>query len=312
MSGFQRRLKDVSRRAEYYALRVLSKACRVLPLSLLRRLGAGVGWFAYRVVGFRKDVASQNIGSALNLDNTRAIERIGTRCYMHLGRSVVECAAFLSMSRQELLDMVTLEGLEHLDEAREYGRGAILYSGHFGNWELLGAVIARRGYPIHATDTEHRNPYVHRLISEARMSQGIKMLPPNTSAKSIIRLLSENKFVTYAADQDAGPGGLFVDFLGRPASTLKGPAFFAVRFGCPIAATFLIRQGRDHHRAVFEKLLWPQKKLPDEEATVELTQRFTSLLERYVRAYPDQYLWGHRRWKTKPPETRPTAASVSS
>ncbi|UCH85084.1 MAG: lysophospholipid acyltransferase family protein, partial [Candidatus Latescibacterota bacterium] len=103
--------------------------------------------------------------------------------------------------------------------------------------------------------------------------------------------------------QDARHHGIFVDFFGRPASTVRGPAVFAIRRDCPIVPCFLIREGCDRHRAVFERPLWPDERLSGREAVRELTQRFTMLLEDYVRKYPEQYFWTHRRWKTKPEAT---------
>jgi KDO2-lipid IV(A) lauroyltransferase len=113
--------------------------------------------------------------------------------------------------------------------------------------------------------------------------------------------LSANCFVAYLADQDARDHGIFVDFLGRPASTVRGPAIFAIRNECPVVATFLIREGFGRHRAVVEEPIWPDRNLKGREAVEDLTQRFTDVLERYVREIPGHYFWMHRRWKTAPP-----------
>jgi len=196
--------------------------------------------------------------------------------------------------------MVEIEGMENFDVALEHGAGAILFTGHFGNWELLGALIARCGYPIHVTDTNHSNRRVHELISDLRIRQGMKIIAPSEPLSRIMDVVSRNGFVAYLADQDARHHGIFVDFFGRPASTVRGPAICSVRLGCPIVAGFLIREGHDRHRAVFEKPMWPDRSLGSSEAVHELTQRFTLLLEKYVREHPGQYFWMHRRWKTAP------------
>ncbi|MEJ2719748.1 MAG: lysophospholipid acyltransferase family protein [bacterium] len=184
--------------------------------------------------------------------------------------------------------------------ALELGNCSFLFTGHFGNWELLGAVVAQCGYPLHVTDTNHSNKLVHGIISDLRMRQGMQIIAPSEPMSTITRLLANNQFVAYLADQDARHHGIFVDFFGRPASTVRGPATFAIRRRCPIVPCFLIREGRDRHRAVFEKPMWPDDRLKGRDAILELTQRFTTLLERYVREHPEQYFWTHRRWKTKP------------
>jgi hypothetical protein len=101
-------------------------------------------------------------------------------------------------------------------------------------------------------------------------------------------------------DQDARRDGIFVDFLGRPTSTVRGPAIFSIRKRCPIVALFLLRRGVDRHLAVIEKPIWPNPRLKGREAIRDLTQRYTRILEKHVRESPGQYFWMHRRWKTRP------------
>ncbi|MCZ6766769.1 MAG: lysophospholipid acyltransferase family protein [bacterium] len=299
--------KRIQYQAEYRVVQGLSLATRVLPLNLLRRVGAGVGWAAYRMFGFRRRVAAENIKRAFDYADERSVTRVGQSAYMNLGRSLVECAALGHYDKRRLLEMVTVEGIENLKEAYRHGKGVILNSGHFGNWELLGAVAARCGFSVHATDTNHSNEHTHRFINEARRYQGIQVIT-DQSMRRIVRLLSRNHGVTYLADRDMGPDGIFVDFLGRPASTLRGPAVLALRFGCPILPGFIVRETNDHHRAIFEPPLWPDPSLSGDAALVDVTRRFTRILERYVRRYPDHYLWGHRRWKSVPAEGGTTSS----
>jgi KDO2-lipid IV(A) lauroyltransferase len=231
----------------------------------------------------------------------KEIDAVALESYQQYGMALMEFGAFRSLTPRKLFDMVDVEGVENLDKALAHGKGAILFTGHFGNWELLGAVIAQSGYPLHVTDTNHSNKLVHELISGLRIKQKMKIISVREPFSYFNDLLSSNCFVAYLADQDARHHGVFVDFMGRPASTVRGPAIFAIRNGCPVVATFMIRDGYDKHKAVFEEPIWPNAELTGREAVEDLTQRFTCVLEKYVRAYPGHYFWMHRRWKTSPP-----------
>jgi len=296
--------KRLQHRVEYVAAKVIIVSCGFLPLPLLRRIGAVLGWLAFRVVRIRRRIVMQHIRISFPGMDHRLAAAVAAESYQHIGRSLMEMLAFRKISEQALLDMVTIEGLGNLDEALAGGKGAILFTGHFGNWELLGAVIARCGYPLHVTDTNHTNQYAHKIINELRGAQGMRVIAPTQPVSYLLGLLSQNQFIAYLADQDAGSHGVFVDFFGRPASTLRGPALFAIRKGCPIVPGFLIREGCDSHRAIFAGPIWPSPTLAGREAVVDLTQRYTRLLEDTVRRHPQMYFWLHRRWKTKPAVNR--------
>ena len=292
--------KRIQYRIEYILTQFLVGVCSIVPLPVLRRTGAGLGWVAWRVFKVRREVVLDNITQSFAAADPARVDQIAVESYRTFGMALMELAAFRRLSAERLLGMVDIEGLENFDTALEHGKGAVLFTGHLGNWELLGAVIARCGYPIYVTDTNHSNKLVHGIISDLRIRQGMKIIAPSEPLTRVTDLLSNNKFVAYLADQDARRHGIFVDFFGRPASTVRGPAIFSIRRGCPIVAGFLIREGYDRHRAIFEKPLWPDPRLKGRAAVGELTQRFTALLERYVREYPGHYFWMHRRWKTNP------------
>lgn len=292
--------KEAKHRIEAALAGGLIRLSRVVPLRVLLRVGSGIGWLAFRVVRLRRSLAMDHIRRSLPGIDRKEADRIGERAYRNLGRSFMELIAFGALSKEKIMNMVTIEGSEHLDAALDHGRGAILFTGHFGNWELLGAVVAQEGYPLHVTDTSHSNPHTHRLLSEMRIGQGMKIIEPSRPVIYLLDLLATNQFVAYLPDQDARGAGLFVDFLGRPAWTLRAPAVFSVRKRCPMLPGFLIRERFDHHRAIFLPLLWPDPKLPPEEAVFDLTKRYTRVIEEMIRHHPDHYFWLHRRWKTRP------------
>jgi len=206
--------KRVQYRIEWVLMHLLIVLCSIFPLRVLRRVGRSLGWVAWRVFRVRKRVVVDNISRSFPGAPSGGVDAIALESCEQYGMALMEFARFRRLSRRELMGMVDVEGIEHLDAALSHGKGAVLFSGHFGNWELLGALLARRGYPLHVTDTNHSNELTHRIISGLRFGQGMKVIAPSEPSSRITGLLSENKFVSYLADQDARRDGIFVDFLG--------------------------------------------------------------------------------------------------
>ena len=271
-----------------------------LPLGAACAVGAGIGTLAY-AVGIRRRVAVENVRRVLDGDAKRGVATaIARRSYANLGRSLMEYSAFARLTPEDIRGLVRFEHAEHLDRALGAGRGAVLFTGHYGNWELLGAAIAERGYPIHFLVGEQTNARVDDVMNDLRRRQGIGIISRSVALKKVLRALKDNQFVALLADQNVRTGGVFVDFLGSPASTARGPAMFAVKQGCPIIAVF-IRRGRDgRHVASFEASLVADPTLEGDDAIRDLTQRYTDLLARAIRREPAEYFWAHRRWKTQP------------
>ncbi len=292
---------------EVAGVRVAFAMTRLLPMRLAGAIGAGLGSFAYSVLGVRRDVSRDNIARALGDAAAKhgGASAIAKRSYANLGRSMMEFVAFARITHDDVRAMVRFEGLEHFDRAVEGGNGAVLFAGHFGNWELLGAGIAAYGYPIHFLVGEQTNHRVDDLMNDLRRKQGIGIISRNVALKKVLRALKSNQFVALLADQDARKGGVFVEFLGRPAASARGPAMFAIKQGCPIVTGHIRRVKGGGHVATLEPPLYADPALDGDEQVRDLTQRFTDQLSSWIRRYPDEYFWAHRRWKTQPEANTP-------
>ena len=265
------------------------------PIGLARAAGATVGWLAF-ALGIRRRVSVDNIVGTLGV-TPRAAAGIARRSYQNLGRSVMEFAAFRRWSADDIRRLVGLEGVDHLVRVRAAGKGAVCVAGHFGSWELLPAVLVAHGFPTHGVIGRQTNERVDDVMNELRRAQGVTLIPRGTALKKVLLALRANEFVILLADQDARKGGVVVDFLGRPASTVRGPALFAVRSGCPLVTLSIHRDGGRHH-AIAEPPIWPDRSLDEEAAVVDLTRRHAEALSRRIREHPDEYFWPHRRWKS--------------
>jgi len=285
---------------EYASVRGALTLASWLPLALARSIGAALGVFASDVLRVRRSVCLDNIERSLGVPRDEAA-RITRRSYANHGRALMEFSAQRRLDAAQMRALVHLTGTENLDAALAAGKGAIYFNGHHGNWELMGASLAAYGYPVDFLVGEQSNKRVDDVMNDLRRAQGVGILTRDMALRKVLRALRENRIVGLLGDQDAREQGVFVDFLGRGASTPRGPAAFAIRQGCPIVPGFIHRVPGGRHAGALEAPLYADPSLEGEEAVVDLTQRVTDRLSAHVRKYPEEYFWAHRRWKTAPP-----------
>lgn len=287
---------------EYVLLRLVLLAAAVLPVGAARAFGAGVGEFAFAVLRIRRGVTIANLAAAFPEWSRAQVEATARACYRHFGITFLELARFPSLRDDELRDLVEVVGGECFAEARRAGHGLVLCTGHYGNWETLGARVALDGFPIWVATKTQRNPAIDAYVTRARLLRGMRVLKVEEGFRRMLRPLRDGEFMTFLFDQDAGRRGIFVDFFHRPASTPVGVVRFARMTGCPIVAGYATRQSNGHYRAVIEPPFRVRTDLPPEEAEREALVRLVVQLEAQVRRHPEQWFWMHRRWKTRPPE----------
>lgn len=288
-------------RLEYRALCFVVKICRGLSPASVVRLGRFLGLFSYYLVPIRKKTALNNLALAFPEKTPGERKRILRRTFANFGQTFFEFLRTPFRSKSELADRVLFVNRSLLFEADRDGKGALLLTGHFGNWEIMAAAIASLGFPIMAIGKRQKNRLVDRLINDFRRSQNIETIPLGMSVRQFLRALRENKFVALLADQDAHREGVFVDFFGIPSATAPGVAQLALKTGAPIifGTCTLLPKGR--YRVLLETVPADDLDPRDENSIVELTQRHARLLESHIRRHPDHWFWMHRRWKTKPP-----------
>lgn len=285
------------------ALGTLQAAMSVVPLGVALWFGRRAGDLAYWVVYPRTRVALDQITSALG-DRLGLRERrnIIRRMYQNFGQGVVEFLRLPRLIESGRLDeLVTVEGEAYVREAFARGKGVLILTAHYGNFELLSAFFAARGYRVNLVTRRLKNGVLDRFWAEQRSRLNIRPIFKDDSVKEVVGCLRRNEAIGYVLDQNMGPGqGVFVEFFGQPASTLNVVAVLAKRFGSPVVPVFIIRERDDptRHRIVFE----PPMEGTDDDI-LHQTQRYTSVIERRIRERPDHWIWIHRRWKTQPPRS---------
>lgn len=272
-----------------------------LPEAVAVHLGDALGRVAHDVVGIRRGVAEANLTAAYPHWSKAKRADVLRRMYRHFGRNLAEFARFPVMTRAGLDRRVLLEGEHHLKAALAPGRGVMLLSAHLGNWEILGATIAAHGYPVTLLVGPQRNRLVQEMFTRFRGRHQVEVLVRGDDLRGIFRALAAGRIVATIGDQDAGPGGYFVDFLNRKASTALGPYRLARRAGAPLLIGYGIREGRNHV-AQAEPPLWPDPAVDADEEARAWSRHYHRVLEALIRRRPEQWFWVHRRWRSRPPE----------
>jgi Kdo2-lipid IVA lauroyltransferase/acyltransferase len=263
------------------------------------RRGAALGDWA-RSLGLRRRVAEENLARAFPEKSASERRAILVEHYHELGRVAWEYPRLAALVRAKEREVVAeVRGVEHLEWARSLGRGVILLTGHYGNFELLGAWLGQR-HPTDFLVKPLSNPRVEAMLAQWRQDAGIGSIPIGVGARRVFKALAQNRWVAMLADQDARRSGVFVPFFGTPASTPIGPAEIALRTGAPIVMGFGSRRPDGRH----ELDIQPPLAMPEgtgAAAVRALTAAHTAALEAWIRRQPEMWFWLHRRWKTTPP-----------
>lgn len=284
-------------------LRLIGAMARALPFERASDLGAGIGVAAFRILGRRRRIAIENLTRALGPtpDGLKA-ETVARRAFEQLGRTFLEFLALPAQRREDLLARIEFVGWEPVQEWGRAGRGAVLVSAHFGNWELLGMFGGMGFAKVKYLLPRQTNPGSDEYLNDVRRRVGIEPLVIGQGMRSGLRSLREGAFLGMLIDQDARRTGIHVPFFGRPASTHTGPARLAIAANAPIGVAVIERSGRGRFRARVVRVLTPDPTRGEEAEVRRLTGEITAVIEEVIRARPDHWYWIHRRWKTPPPD----------
>jgi len=276
---------------------------KIIPGSWVYAIAQGMARFGYLVARKQRNIALDSLSIAFGGEKSKEeIEKIARDCFTFMAKAGFELM-FL-MDRPKLLrERVSFVGRENLDKALSKGNGVILVSAHFGNFPLLMAKLSLEGYNIGGIMRPMRDRLAEGMFMAKRNKMGVKTIysqPRKECVMESIRSLRNNEIVFIPIDQNFGTGGVFVDFFGRKAATATGPVILAQRTKAAVLPCFIVRQKDDTHKIIFEPALELRKGGTEEEAVVANIQHLTTIIETYIRRYPAEWGWIHRRWKSKP------------
>jgi Kdo2-lipid IVA lauroyltransferase/acyltransferase len=267
-----------------------------LGLAVGRRIGDALWWLLPR----RRGVALDNIRRSLGREMApEEIRRLGRRSFQHVGMNLVEACRYFLRPTDVMLSRVRVDGAEHLRSAAAQGRGILILTAHYGNWELLAAAHGLTGLPLSIVIRPLDHPILDELAARFRRRSGAELIVKRLAVREVLQALRRGRMVGILLDQNATRAeGVFVPFFGIPASTSKGLAVLALRTGAPVVPVFLRRELDGRHSMDVRPPLEP----PPDGDVEAYTATFNLAIEAAIRRAPEQWLWMHARWRTRPPE----------
>jgi KDO2-lipid IV(A) lauroyltransferase len=266
-----------------------------------------LAWLAYHVNRRHRLIALDNLRQAFpNRFHEAELDEMVRAVYRHFCTLLIEIAHLPRKLRVNTWRRhLDLKGGRKIVGCLLSGRPVLIVTGHLGNWELGGCVLSLVGFGGHAIARPLDNPFLDDYLRRFRERTGQKLLAKHGDFEQIESVLAGGGVLATLADQDAGQRGLFVDFFGRPASTHKAVALLALEHRVPLVVMATLKVGEPmRYHIVVEDVIFPEEYDGRADAVRAITQRYTTALERLVRAAPEQYFWLHRRWKHQPAKSR--------
>ena len=293
-------------RLEYAAVRAVVGVLRILPMRAVLAAGTLLGRAFYTFDAPHRRLAVANLVAAFPLRTSGECRAIARGMFSHFGRLLMALLKFSTMTPARMLAHVEFDGAERVASAHAQGKGVLLFTGHFGFWEINALVHALEMRPMAVLARPLDNPLLHSLLESVRRSTGNSVIYRRGAIRRVLRALSDNQAVAILIDQHMqSSDAIYVDFFDRPAATTSALAALALRTGAPVVPVFALPLPGGRFRMVYEHPVDPPAA-DDPDAVRELTQRCTDVLEMYVRRYPDLWLWMHRRWR----DVEPRSANV--
>ena len=290
-------------RLEYAAAWPFIKILGILPRPLARAAGIGLARVVYLLHVRLRQVGMRNLALAFPEKTEVQRARILRGEFASLGRQLAEVCHFPKYTRENVEQVVVYDGLENYERGHARGKGVLFLTAHFGGWELSAFTHSLHGHWMHVVSRAMDNMYLDRLIRQYRTMHGNQTVDKDDFVRGLLAAMKAGEVVGILMDTNmTPPQGIFVDFFGIPACTASGLARIALRTDAAVVPTFTIWDAElGKYRLRFDPAV-ELVRTGDLEVDIQAnTQRFTSIIEEYVRKYPEQWLWVHRRWKTRPP-----------
>ncbi len=270
----------------------------MLGLNLSRKFSFLIAALFYYIVPVRKKTVFENLHNAFPDYNEKKLKNIAFGSYKSFAIALAEILYIPAMSKEDIKKQVDCGNMELIREKYEENNGVILLSAHFGNWEFMATSLAAQlNIPISVVIKPQRNPYVTNWMNKARTKWNNEIVPLGISIRQTYQTLKDKKVVAMVADQRGPEESIKINFFGRNLTVLTGPAVLALKTGAPVLYGISVRQDDYSYKSVMTEI--SKENLPEsnEEKIKELSQRHMSYLEGYIRKYPEQWLWMHKRWK---------------
>lgn len=275
-----------------------------MPYDLLLFLGRILGNLYYLLIKKERERAVSQMMPALEVSEEEA-RKLVRESFVNLARNVLDILYMPNLNEGNLHEYIEIDHLERMQEAIAEGHGVVVLTGHVGTWEWLSAAFTLNGLPVTAIAKPQPNQQYTDLLNDLRATIHVEIFSRGTSELLAAgRALKKGKILGFLADQDAGPGGAFIEFLGKTASTPMGPAVFSNKFHSPVLPAFILRRSDGRHRVVIGEVLRYEDTGDTDRDLYEFTRKMTKILEQVIRENPTQWIWFQKRWNTAPDQQK--------
>ena len=283
---------------EYILFITLSYFFRICGLNLARKFSSPLAYLFFYLIPIRKKVVFENLNRVFSEFDKDNIKKIAFSCYRNFIISLIEIMYLPRMSKEEIINILPLSNADLIERKYREDKGVILLSAHFGNWEYIAASVSTRiDIPFHVVVKSQRNPFVNNWMNKVRTKWINKIIPLGISIRQVYKELKNKNIVAMVADQRGPFEGIRVKFFGINTAVLAGPAILAIKTGAPVIYGLTIRQHDYSYKVILEEIDLNNLPEKEEEKVLEISQRHTSFLEKFIKQYPEQWLWMHKRWK---------------
>lgn len=280
----------------YILYRIGQFIALVLPLKIAYKIAIFFSDLHYIFADKDRRAVKENLMVIFPEKSNREIRKIRMRMFRNFAKYLVDFFRFSKLDAKYIKRNIQLENIHYFDEALAKGKGAIALSAHLGNWELGGVVVPLLGYPLWAVVLPHKDRRVNNFFNFQRERRGLKVIPLGKAVRLCLNILKENKIVALVGDRDFTEKGVVLDFFGRPTFLPEGPAAFSLKTGASIVPAFMLRNEDDTFTLRIEK---PLEFTPTDNKNNDLTElimRYTTIIEDYIRKYPDQWYMFRKFW----------------
>lgn len=285
---------------EYIIVKTFYESLRRLPFRFSHILVTILIFFTHHIIGYRKKVILENLREIFPEKDEESLNSMVRGIYKNFSMLWVEILQTWRMDKKFISKNFKIHNWDIMEEAIEENRGLILVTGHLGNYEWAVHFCILQLKNVFAIMKRLKNKRINDLIVSIRELSGGKVIYKKSALRNGLRILKRGESLAIVSDQDAGNQGVFVSFLGKSASTATGTAIFHLKTGAPMVFVTGIRRNLGKIDIYFERIPDSTDKTVNDEAIRDITQSHTSILEKWIRKFPTQYFWTHRRWKTKP------------
>jgi KDO2-lipid IV(A) lauroyltransferase len=285
-------------KTEYFLFKLFENLFSSLKIDKARKASAFLAFVFYYIIPIRKKVVFNNLKIAFPEKEDAWIKKTAYGSYKNFAVTIAEIMCIPKLTREQLHALVDIPNLEVMRKAYERNKGLIMLTAHFGNWELgASSVASQLGVPVCLVAKAQRNPYVTQWLNTMRERFGNRIVMLGMSIRNVYAELKAKNIIGIVGDQRGSREGDRVNFFGRPTAVYSGAEALAVKLGAPVVVAMIPRQPDNTYKVILQEIKTDDLTGTVQEKTVQLCQRYMSMLEEYVRMYPDQWLWMHNRWK---------------